>query len=212
MRIASREIARCSFTEGIVFDLVSSRNYWQLASRIAALNERAIVVHLSEPFYHPDKVHPHVIETNFTWSLNAIHSVKATMAFASAQILPIESTLRLLSRLSKSIDNLEAIANVFQLARVTYVELPCSSVLDVIGEIVDDAAFDSNYDKFFELYSTKLYRPPRNVTTRRGAKHPFSKLISLINSELETSNLGRLRVVKTRLFLRPSEFGLSFER
>ena len=98
-----------------------------------------------------------MIETNFTWSLTAINSVKATMAFASLQILPIESTLRLLSHLSNSIDALEAIANVFQLARVTYVEIPSTTVLDAIEQIVDETPFDSNYEKFFELYSTKLY-------------------------------------------------------
>ena len=132
------------------------RNYWQFASRIAALNQRAIVVHLSEPFYHPTDIHPHVIETNFTWDLTALNSVKATMAFASIQIVPIESTLRLLSRLSNSIDALEAIANVLQLARVTYVEIPCTTVLDPIEQIVNETPFDSNYEKFFELYSTKL--------------------------------------------------------
>lgn len=97
-----------------------------------------------------------MIETNFTWSLSAISSVKSTLSFASIQILPIESTLRLLSRLSNSVDALEAIANVLQLARVTYVEIPTSAVFDAIEEIVEETPFDSKYLKFFELYN-KVY-------------------------------------------------------
>lgn len=182
---------------------IDSRDYWQLASRIASLNQRSIVVHLSEPFYHPDSVNPHVIETNFTWSINVLDSIKSSKAYASFQIIPVESTLSLLSHISTSLDSESIIASILQLARVTYVEVPSISVLKLVGKVIQESEHGSPYEEFNallnEVYMLKIF-----LTLSQKSKFPFTKLVSMINRDMELTNLGRLKVAKARLFLRPS--------
>ena len=161
------------------------------------------MVHLSEPFYHPDSVNPHVIETNFTWSVNVLDSIKSSKAYVSFQIFPVESTLSLLSHISTSLDSESVIASVLQLARITYVEVPSISVLKLVGKVIQESEYRSPYEELIVLLN-EVYILYRFLILSQKSKFPFTKLISMINRDMELTNLGRLKVMKARLFLRPS--------
>ena len=73
----------------------------KLAVRLSEDNPKSIVLQLNEPFNTTQIASEshHVIQSEFTWSLQTMNSIKTTNSYASYQIIPVEITTLLLSHL-----------------------------------------------------------------------------------------------------------------
>ena len=139
------------------------RDMSTLAIRLARENPKSIVLHLSEP-YNNTAIDPqsHVIPANFTWSLQTINSIKTTNSFASYQIIPVEITLLLASHLKDtmyewtlllSLRDFESVfASLLHLAKVTYIEIPSTTLLNIASSFYKHNQDDTPYDSFISVF------------------------------------------------------------
>ena len=147
-----------------------NRELSTLAIRLARENADSIVLHLSEPYNNTamDMHTSHIIPANFTWSLQTINSIKTTNSFASYQIIPVEITLLLVSHLKDTMYELDLVFNIrdfesvfaslLQLAKVTYIEIPSVSLLNIASSFYKNNQQDTPYDSFASVFDGMFRR------------------------------------------------------